>query len=72
MHDGPAAGLPLIDAILARGNLKNYHLARAAYERALGLATGARAALHQTPTRRTGLLRRRGYGYSACTRYCSV
>jgi len=55
MRDGPAAGLALIDAILARGDLTDYHLAhsaraelcrrlgrtadaRAAYERALGLA----------------------------------
>jgi RNA polymerase sigma-70 factor (ECF subfamily) len=55
MRDGPAAGLSLIDAILARGALADYHLAhsaraelcrrlgrtadaRAAYERALGLA----------------------------------
>jgi len=30
MHDGPAAGLTLIDAILARGDLGNYHLAHAA------------------------------------------
>nr|MBA3414723.1 RNA polymerase subunit sigma-24 [Chloroflexia bacterium] len=55
MRDGPAAGLAPIDAILARGDLVDYHLAhaaradlcrrlgrtadaRAAYERALGLA----------------------------------
>jgi RNA polymerase sigma-70 factor (ECF subfamily) len=55
MRDGPAAGLALIDAVLARGALADYHLAhsaraelcrrlgrtkeaRAAYERALGLA----------------------------------
>ena len=30
MRDGPAAGLALIDAILARGDLKDYHLAHAA------------------------------------------
>jgi RNA polymerase sigma-70 factor (ECF subfamily) len=30
MRDGPGAGLTLIDAILARGDLKNYHLAHAA------------------------------------------
>jgi RNA polymerase sigma-70 factor (ECF subfamily) len=30
MHDGAAAGLSLIDAILARGELENYHLAHAA------------------------------------------
>jgi RNA polymerase sigma-70 factor (ECF subfamily) len=55
MRDGPAAGLALIDAVLGRGALADYHLAhsaraelcrrlgrtkdaRAAYERALGLA----------------------------------
>jgi RNA polymerase sigma-70 factor (ECF subfamily) len=30
MHDGPEAGLTLIDAILARGELSDYHLAHAA------------------------------------------
>jgi RNA polymerase sigma-70 factor, ECF subfamily len=30
MRDGPLAGLALIDAILARGDLGNYHLAHAA------------------------------------------
>jgi RNA polymerase sigma-70 factor, ECF subfamily len=30
MRDGPLAGLELIDAILARGDLENYHLAHAA------------------------------------------
>lgn len=30
MRDGPAAGLALIDAILARGELEDYHLAHAA------------------------------------------
>jgi RNA polymerase sigma-70 factor (ECF subfamily) len=30
MRDGPAAGLALIDAILARGDLSDYHLAHAA------------------------------------------
>jgi RNA polymerase sigma-70 factor (ECF subfamily) len=30
MRDGPQAGLELIDAILARGELQNYHLAHAA------------------------------------------
>ncbi len=29
MRDGPAAGLALIDAILARGELAEYHLAHA-------------------------------------------
>jgi RNA polymerase sigma-70 factor (ECF subfamily) len=30
MRDGPAAGLTLIDTILARGDLETYHLAHAA------------------------------------------
>ena len=30
MRDGPAAGLALVDAILARGELDGYHLAHAA------------------------------------------
>ena len=30
MRDGPAAGLNLVEAILARGDLENYHLAHAA------------------------------------------
>jgi RNA polymerase sigma-70 factor, ECF subfamily len=30
MRDGPAAGLPLVDALLARGELTDYHLAHAA------------------------------------------
>jgi RNA polymerase sigma-70 factor (ECF subfamily) len=55
MRNGPQAGLTLIDAILARGELEDYYLAhsaradfyrrlgeveqaRAAYEKALGLA----------------------------------
>jgi RNA polymerase sigma-70 factor (ECF subfamily) len=46
MRDGPAAGLNLIDAILARGDLKNYHLAHAARAdlcRRLGRSADARA-----------------------------
>ena len=46
MRDGPAAGLELIDAILARGDLANYHLAYAARAdlcRRLGRAEEARA-----------------------------
>ncbi|MGH8653896.1 MAG: RNA polymerase sigma factor [Gammaproteobacteria bacterium] len=45
MRDGPAAGLALIDAILARGELANYHLAhsaRADLYRRLGRTTEAR------------------------------
>ena len=45
MRDGPAAGLKLIDAILARGELQDYHLAHAARAdlcRRLGKAAEAR------------------------------
>jgi len=47
MRDGPAAGLVLIDAILARGDLQDYHLAHAAQAdlcRRLGRTVQARAA----------------------------
>jgi RNA polymerase sigma-70 factor (ECF subfamily) len=47
MRDGPAAGLALVDAILARGDLANYHLAHAARAdlcRRLGKTVEARAA----------------------------
>jgi RNA polymerase sigma-70 factor (ECF subfamily) len=47
MRDGPAAGLVLIDAILERGDLEDYHLAHAARAdllRRLGDRDGARAA----------------------------
>ncbi|MCI0644237.1 MAG: RNA polymerase sigma factor [Chloroflexi bacterium] len=50
MHDGPAAGLVLVDAILARGDLANYHLAhatRAELYRRLGRTAEARAAYQQ-------------------------
>ena len=46
MRDGPLAGLTLIDAILARGDLANYHLAHAARAdlcRRLGRTADARA-----------------------------
>jgi RNA polymerase sigma-70 factor (ECF subfamily) len=46
MRDGPAAGLALIDAILARGGLADYHLAHAARAdmcRRLGQSAEARA-----------------------------
>jgi RNA polymerase sigma-70 factor (ECF subfamily) len=46
MRDGPAAGLVLIDAILTRGDLGNYHLAHAARAdlcRRLGRTVEARA-----------------------------
>jgi RNA polymerase sigma-70 factor (ECF subfamily) len=45
MRDGPGAGLALIDAILARGDLADYHLAHAARAdlcRRLGRAEEAR------------------------------
>jgi RNA polymerase sigma-70 factor (ECF subfamily) len=47
MRDGPAAGLALIDAILARGDLLDYqfaHSARADCCRRLGRVDEARAA----------------------------
>jgi RNA polymerase sigma-70 factor (ECF subfamily) len=47
MRDGPEAGLQLIDAILARGDLADYHLAHSARAdmcRRLGRTTEARAA----------------------------
>ena len=47
MRDGPAAGLALIDAILARGELDDYHLAHSARAdlcRRLGRTADARAA----------------------------
>ena len=46
MRDGPAAGLALIDAILARGDLEDYHLAHSARAdlcRRLGRTADARA-----------------------------
>jgi RNA polymerase sigma-70 factor (ECF subfamily) len=47
MRDGPAAGLALIDAILARGTLGEYHLAHSARGellRRLGRSDEAKAA----------------------------
>jgi RNA polymerase sigma-70 factor (ECF subfamily) len=46
MRDGPAAGLALVDAILARGDLGDYHLAHSAHAdlcRRLGRTADARA-----------------------------
>ena len=46
MRDGPGSGLALVDAILARGDLADYHLvhaARADLCRRLGDAAAARA-----------------------------
>jgi RNA polymerase sigma-70 factor (ECF subfamily) len=50
MRDGPAAGLVLVDAILERGDLVDYHLAyaaRADLHRRLGQIEPARAAYQQ-------------------------
>ncbi|MCY1360192.1 hypothetical protein D9M69_468080 [compost metagenome] len=50
MRDGPAAGLALIDALLARGELAKYHLAhgaRAELCRRLGRTDDAREAYLQ-------------------------
>ncbi len=50
MRDGPAAGLHLIEAILARGDLVDYHLAHSARAdlcRRLGRITDARASYQQ-------------------------
>jgi RNA polymerase sigma-70 factor (ECF subfamily) len=47
MRDGPAAGLALIDAVLARGDLADYqfaHSARGELLRRLGKVPDARAA----------------------------
>ncbi len=62
MRDGPAAGLALIDAILARGELSDYHLAHSARAdlcRRLGRIADAQASYQralalarQTPERR--------------------
>ena len=53
MRDGPAAGLGLIDAILERGDLSDYHLAHAARAdlcRRLGQIAEARAAYERALT----------------------
>ena len=53
MRDGPVAGLELIDEILSRGELANYHLAHAAKAdmcRRLGRFDQARAAYEQALT----------------------
>jgi RNA polymerase sigma-70 factor (ECF subfamily) len=50
MREGPAAGLALVDAILARGNLTDYHLAHAARGelcRRLGSTVEARASFER-------------------------
>lgn len=53
MRDGPAAGLALVDAILARGDLESYHLAHSARAdlcRRLGRTAEARAAYERALT----------------------
>ena len=53
MHDGPAAGLALLDAILEGGDLADYHLAhsaRAELYRRLGKLTEARSS-YEAPSR---------------------
>ena len=53
MRDGPAAGLELIDALLARGELGSYHLAYAAkgeLSRRLGRMADARASYERALT----------------------
>ena len=53
MHEGPAAGLALIDALLARGELRDYHLAlsaRADLFRRLGRRDEARSAYERART----------------------
>jgi RNA polymerase sigma-70 factor (ECF subfamily) len=50
MRDGPAAGITLIDAIIQRGDLRDYHLAHAARAdlcRRLGRTQDARSAYEQ-------------------------
>ena len=53
MRDGPAVGLALIDGILARGDLADYHLAHAARAdlcRRLGRVAEARSAYERALT----------------------
>jgi len=53
MRDGPAAGLKLIDTILAQGDLADYHLAHAARAdlcRRLGKTAEAQASYHRALT----------------------
>ena len=53
MRDGPSVGLALIDALLARGDLGNYHLAHAAHAdlcRRLGRTERARASYERALT----------------------
>jgi RNA polymerase sigma-70 factor (ECF subfamily) len=56
MRDGPEAGLALVDAILARGDLGNYHLAHAAHAD-LCRRTGRTAEARASYERALGLTR---------------
>jgi RNA polymerase sigma-70 factor (ECF subfamily) len=56
MRDGPAAGVALIDAILARGDLKDYHLAHSALAE-LCRRMGDREAARSAYQRALGLTR---------------
>ena len=56
MRDGPQAGLTLIDAILARGELSDYHLAHAA-RADLSRRLGRRADAHASYQRALALAR---------------
>ena len=72
MRDGPAAGLALIDAILARGDLADYHLAHAARAdlcRRLGRTAEARASYERALDARRGRSRSGGFssgGWPSC------
>jgi RNA polymerase sigma-70 factor (ECF subfamily) len=53
MRDGPEAGLAIVEAILARGDLADYHLAHAAradFCRRLGRKTDAQTAYRRALT----------------------
>ena len=56
MRDGPEAGLALIDAIVARGELEDYHLAHAA-RADLCRRLGRRAEAQASYARALGLTR---------------
>ena len=64
MRDGPAAGLALIDAILARGDLSDYRLAHAARAdlcRRLGRTAEARASYQRARSPSPGRSRSGGF-----------
>ena len=69
MRDGPAAGLALIDAILARGDLADYHLAHSARAdlcRRLGRTAEARAVLRAGARASRGRSRSGGSSSGGC------